>query len=49
MIAFKCRCIYGQYLPTQPIKMWMYCDAYTAYLHQLEVYFGQQQKSEFGL
>ena len=29
--------------------MWMYCDAYTAYVHQIEVYFGQQQKSEFGL
>ena len=53
MIAFKGRHNYVQYLPTTPIKrgikVWICCDADTAYLHQFEVYPGQQTKSEFGL
>ena len=53
MIAFKGRLSYVQYLPAKPIKrgikVWMCCDADTAYLHQFEVYLGQQKNSEFGL
>ena len=52
-IAFKSRLICVQCLLAKPIKkgskVWMYCDADTAYLHQFEVYLGQQQNSEFGL
>ena len=53
MIAFKGRPSYVQYLPAKPIKrgikVWMYCDADTVYLHQFEVYLGWQKNSEFGL
>ena len=44
--------MYNIYLPKpikRGIKVWMYCDADTAYLHQFEVYLGQQKNSEFGL
>ena len=44
MIAFKGRLSYVQYLPAKPInrgiKVWMHCDADTAYLHQFGVYLG---------
>ena len=53
MFAFKGRLSYVQYLPAKPIKTgikaWMHCYSDTAYLHQFEVYLGQQQNSEFGL
>ena len=53
MIALKARLSYVQYLPAKPVKraimVWMCCDADTAYLHQFQVYLGQQQNSEFGL
>ena len=53
MIAFKGRLGYVQFLPAKPIKrgikVWMCCDADTTYLHQYEVYLGQQKNSEFGL
>ena len=53
MIAFKDRLSYVQYLPAKPIKrkikVWMCCDADTAYLHQFEVYLGWEENSEFGL
>ena len=52
MIAFKGRLSNVQYLPAKPIKrgikVWMCCDADTAYLHQFEVYLGQQKNIEFG-
>ena len=44
MIAFKSGLGYVQYLPAKSIKkgtkVWMHCDACTAYLHQFEVYLG---------
>ena len=44
MIAFKVRLSHVQYLPAKPIKreikVWMSCDADTAYLHPFEVYLG---------
>ena len=47
MIAFKGRLNYVQYLPAKlikrGIKVWMHCDADTAYLHQFEMYPGQQK------
>ena len=50
MDAFKGRLSYVQYLLANPIKrgnkVWMCCDADTAYLHQYEVYLCQQQNSE---
>ena len=53
MIVFKGRLRHVQYLPAKHLreeyKVWMCCDADTAYLHQFEVYLGQQQNSEFGL
>ena len=53
MIAFRGILSYVQYLPAKPIrrgiKVWMCCDNDTAYLHQFEVYFGQQQNTECGL
>ena len=46
MIAFKGRLSYVQYLLAKPIKrgikVWMYCNADTAYLQQFEVNLGQQ-------
>ena len=40
-------------LPAKPIKggikVWMGCDGDTPYLHQCEVYLGQEQISKFGL
>ena len=48
MIAFKGRLSYVQYLPAKPIKrgikVWICCDADTAYPQQIEVYLGQQKK-----
>ena len=48
MIAFKGRLSYVPHLPAKLIKkgieVWVYCDADTAYLHQFEVYLGQQKK-----
>ena len=47
MTTFKERLGYVQYLHAKMIKrrvkVWMCCDADKAYLHQFEVYFGQQQ------
>ena len=49
IIPSKDRLSYVQYLPAKPIKrgikVWMHCDDDTAYLHQFEVYLGQQQNS----
>ena len=53
MIAYKGRLSYIQYLPAKPIKrgikVWMRCDADTAYLHQFDIYLGKQQNSPNGL
>ena len=53
MIAFQGRLSYVQYLSAKSIKrgikLWMYYDADTVYLHLFEVYLGPQQNSEFGL
>ena len=53
MIAFKGHLSYIQYLPAKPIKhgikLWIRCDSESAYLHEYEVYLGQQQNSPNGL
>ena len=53
MIAFKSRLSYVQYLCAKPIKrgikVWMCCEVDTPYLHQFEVYLGQQKNSELDL
>ena len=44
MVAFKGRLSYMQYMPAKPIKrgikIWMRCDAESAYLHQFDIYLG---------
>ena len=49
MIVFKGRHIYVHYIPGKSIKrwikVWMHCDADTAYLHQFEGHLGQQKNS----
>ena len=53
MIAFKGHLSYIQYLPAKPIKhgikLWMRCNSESVYLHEYEVYLGQQQNSPDGL
>lgn len=54
MIAFTGRLSYKQYMPAKPIKrgikLWMLCDARTAYVHRFEVYLGRQEnRPEHGL
>ena len=52
MIAFKDTLSYVQYLLAKPIKrvinVWMCCDAVTTYLHQFELYPGQQHEFSCG-
>ena len=47
MVAFKGRLSYMQYLPSKPIKwgikIWMQCDAESAYLHQFNIYLSWEQ------
>ncbi|XP_060579431.1 piggyBac transposable element-derived protein 4-like [Ruditapes philippinarum] len=54
MIAFTGRLSYKQYMPAKPIKrgikLWMLCDARTAYVHRFEVYLVRQEnRPEHGL
>ncbi|XP_052260325.1 piggyBac transposable element-derived protein 4-like [Dreissena polymorpha] len=54
MIAFTGRLSFRQYMPAKPIKrgikVWMRCDARTAFLARFEVYLGQQNnQTEHGL
>ncbi|XP_052218050.1 piggyBac transposable element-derived protein 4-like [Dreissena polymorpha] len=54
MIAFTGRLSFRQYMPAKPIKrgikVWMLCDARTAFLARFEVYLGpQNNQTEHGL
>ena len=53
MVAYKGRLSYMQYMPAKPIKrgikIWMRCDAESAYLHQFNIYLGQGNNSPNGL
>ena len=53
MVAFKGRLSYMQYMPAKPIKcgikVWLRCDADTAYMHQFSIYLGCGQNSPEGL
>ena len=53
MVAFKGQLSYMQYMPAKPIKhgikIWMRCDAESAYLHQFDIYLGPGQNSQNGL
>ena len=53
MIAFKGQLSYMQYMPPKPIKygikVWLWCDVETAYLHQFSIYLGHEDNSPMGL
>ena len=53
MVAFKGRLSYMQYMPAKNIKrgikIWMRCDAESAYLHQFDIYLGREINLPNGL
>lgn len=54
MVAFAGRLSYRQYMPAKPvkrgIKVWMLCDAQSAYLSRFDIYLGRQDnRTEHGL
>ncbi|XP_060562864.1 piggyBac transposable element-derived protein 4-like [Ruditapes philippinarum] len=54
MVAFAGRLSYRQYMPAKPvkrgIKVWMLCDAQSAYLSRFDIYLGRQEnRTEHGL
>ena len=53
MIAYKGRLSYMQYMPAKPvkcgIKVWLRCDAESAYMHQFDIYLGRRANSPNGL
>ena len=53
MVAYKGRLSYMQYMPAKlikrGIKIWMRCDAESAYLHQFNIYLGRGNNSPNGL
>lgn len=54
MIAYTGRLSFRQYMPAKPVKrgmkVWMLCDANSAYMSRFEVYLGRQNnQTEYGL